>query len=185
MKEAIDVAALFPEIELIEDSGIRDGVREVWQRCWDESAFERIEDVPVTPSLAYSHVIHNRSVVQMAISVAQIVETFHGAKVNHDHLIAAALLQDVSKLVEYKPGTSGEKPGHSKRGETFQHGFWGAHIALEVGLPEEVAQSILYHTFEGGKYPPNLITKILFYVDQVDMAALGGDRWKKLGVVYR
>ncbi len=185
MKRPIDISTLFPEINMIGDPSIRDGVKEVWDRCWQESAFERISDVPVTPSLNYSHVVHNRSVVQMALATAKIVEEFHGAVVNRDYLIAAALLQDVSKLVEYQPGEGGEKPHLSEKGTSFQHGFWGAHMALEVGLPEEIAQSVLYHTFEGAKYPPNLITKILFYVDQIDMAALGGDRWKKRGIVYR
>lgn len=186
MKEPLVLIDLFPELALIHDSKIRDGVEQVWQRCWEQSGYDRVQDVPVTPALEYSHVVHNRSVVQMALSVAEIVERCHGerAQVNRDHLVAAALLQDVSKLIEYQPREQGGS-GRSAIGEQFQHGFWGAHVALEVGLPEEIAQAILYHTFEGPTFPPNLLCRILFYVDQIDMAALGGDRWKKLGIVYR
>lgn len=185
MKEYFKLNELFPEADLIEDPKIREGVEEVWKLCWAQSSFENIQNVPVTPGFDYPHVVHNRSVVQMALSVAEIVEKFHNAEINRDHLIAAALLQDVSKLLEMEPSENDTKAVKSEIGEQFQHAFWGAHLSLSVGLPNEVVQAVLYHTFDGSKFPPNLICKILFYVDQIDMAALGGDRWKKLGIVYR
>jgi HD superfamily phosphohydrolase YqeK len=183
MKNTLDIISIFPELSLISDSEIRAKTLEVWKRMWELSNFATMEEVPVTPKTHYPHIIHNRAIVQMAIKVADVLEKCHGIKVDRDFLISSALLQDASKLVEYMPTEGGY--GFSSIGEKFQHGLYSAHIALEVGLPDEIVQAILTHTFDNPTYPPTLIAKILFYVDQIDMAALEGDRWKKMSVVYR
>ena len=183
MNEQLDVVSLFPEVMEISDENLRDKVIAVWQRLWQESKFNDVTQVPVSAKLSYPHIPHNRSVVQMALRVAEVLERFHGTRVNRDHLLAAAILQDASKLVEYEPGQGGVVA--SEVGGAYQHAFYAAHVALEVGLPHEVVQAILTHTAEAPQYPATLIAKILFYVDQIDMAALGGARWKKTGMVYR
>ena len=101
-----------------------------------------------------------------------------------DHLIAAALLQDASKLVEYEPTEDGGCV-MSELGKTFAHSFYAGHVALNHGIPYDVAQVILTHSPDSPVYPQTLICKILFYVDQTDMAAIGGDRWRKMNVTYR
>ncbi len=57
--------------------------------------------------------------------------------------------------------------------------------ALDEGLPAELAEDVLTHTYEAAGFPRTLEAKILFFVDQVDVAALGGDRWRKTGMIYR
>lgn len=179
-----DIERVIPEIALISDEALRGSVRAVWARLLDQGSFRDLLSVPVSMSSPYPHVPHNRSVVNMALKVADVLEEFHGVKVDRNFLIAAALLQDVSKLVEFELTGDGavEK---SEIGERFQHGFWAAHAALEEQVPYEIVEAILDHTYEGPRFPRSLISKILFYVDQIDMAALGGDRWKKTGAIFR
>ncbi|MDP7983102.1 MAG: HD domain-containing protein [Conexivisphaerales archaeon] len=184
-RRVMDVISYLPEIGLIGDGALRKGVIEVWSRLWDMSKFASPEDVPVLPGAEYPHMVHNRSVLNLVISAADILEKYHGerVKVNRDLLIAAAALQDSSKLVEYEPSEGGVRK--SRLGEMFQHGFYAAHTALEVGLPMEVAELIVEHTFDNPTYPRTLEGKLVFYADQMDMAAIGLDRWRKVQAVFR
>lgn len=172
-----------PEINDIKDPDRRAKVLAVWTRLFEESSFADLESVPVTASFGYSHIRHNRSVVHMALAVADVLEEYHGVEVNRDDLLTVALLQDVSKLVEFE--RDGETVRMSEIGQRLQHGFYAAHAALDAGLPVSISQGILEHTFAGPRFPQDLVTKILFYVDQIDMAALKGDRWEKKSSITR
>lgn len=184
MDRPFSVSEWIPEVSLICDPVLRDQVDAVWQRLWNESRFNDPARVPISPHTDLPHIPHNRSVVQMALSVVDVLESVHGVHVDRDHLLAAALLQDASKLVELEPSGDGNVV-RSATGQRYQHGFYAAHVALAEGMPAEIVEAILGHTPEAPGFPTALITKVLYYVDQIDMAALGIDRWKKTGVVYR
>ena len=183
-RRTIDVLRYIPEIAYISDERIKRGTIDVWNRLWEMSKFNSPEEVPVLPGAKYPHMVHNRSVVNLAIAAADVVRRFHGVEVDRDLLIAAAALQDASKVVEYEPDP-GAGTRKSKLGEMFQHGFYAAHVALNAGLPDEIAELILEHTFDNPVYPRTLVGKLIFYADQMDMAAIGLDRWRKLQVVFR
>lgn len=184
-KKPFHVSEVFPEIGWVHDDTLREKVIAVWERMYAESKWEDVMDLPCsTHKTDYPHVIHNRCVVKMAISMADILSEFHGVQINRDYLIAAALLQDSSKLVEYQPDSE-----HgcvlSELGKTFSHAFYAGSVAMQEGIPLEVVQAINTHSPDAAVYPPSLIAKILFYVDQADMAAIKGDRWKKTVYIYR
>jgi len=183
MADASDLLTILPELDLISDADLRTKAIAVWSTLANQSKFRRLMDVPVLPTLDYPQITHNRSVAAIAMKVAEILEQFHGVQINRDVLLTAALLQDVSKLVEYEPVDG--KVDRSEIGNSFQHGFFGAHSVLTAGLPLEIAESVLDHTYASSRFPRTLISKILFYVDQIDAAALHGDRWKKISVIYR
>jgi hypothetical protein len=110
-KTELDVDELLPELHLIGDAELRDKVREIWQELWRESKFEALEDVPISPKVPTAHLPHNRCVVTMALAIADALERFHGITLDRDMLVAAGLLQDVSKLVEMQPGPDGAGAG--------------------------------------------------------------------------
>lgn len=178
MKKPIDVVALFPEINEIKDTDLRAKVVRVWEDLWAESEWTDINDVPTSPEIPYPHVPHNRSVLAMALAVADAYARFHGVHVNRDYLIAAAVLQDASKVVEFQPGPTG-RAELTEIGKMYPHGFWGGHVALERGLPDAIVHIILNHTPQSPKFPDSLEGKILYYVDQLDVLAIYKDRWKK------
>src|SRR3972149_5245110 len=96
----LDLETIFPEVGEIQDAALRQRVIAVWQRLWAESAWERLEDLPVSGAIASPQVPHNRAVVQVAMAMATIFRQLHGVSIDTDRLLAAALLQDASKLVE-------------------------------------------------------------------------------------
>lgn len=178
MKAALDLAAVFPELDLISDGTLRAGVEAVWQELWQASGFESLADLPTSPEIPYPHVQHNRSVLALALAVADTFQRFHGIQVDRDILICAALLQDASKLVEYGPAESG--PCYTELGRAYPHAFWAAHVALKHGLPDAVCHIITTHTPQSAAFPSSLEGKILYYVDQLDVLAIYRDRWEKL-----
>src|ERR1700693_1944604 len=177
MADASDLLAVLPELDLISDRDLRTRTISVWLALAAESKFPRLMDVPVLPTLDYPQITHNRSVAAMAMKVAEVLNQFHGVQIDRDALLGSALLQNGWKLVEYEPLTA--KVDRSEIGSRFQHGFFGAHSVLSAGLPLEIAETVLDHTYASCRFPRTLIAKILFYVDQIDVAALNGDRWKK------
>ncbi len=185
MKNPFTVAEYIPEVNRIEDPFIREKTLEIWRSLYEFSNWDTPASLPVSSHKKdYPHLTHNRAVVLMAIRVADVLEEVHGVRVNRDYLICAALLQDASKLVEYDPD-----PENIVRktdiGSRFPHSFYAAHMAVSAGLPNEITECILTHSPGSSEFPKTLIGKILFYVDQIDMAAIGGDRWKKSISIYR
>lgn len=176
-KQPLDLASVFPELDEIRDASIRSGVEAVWQELWRESEFESIEDLPTSVEIPYPHVKHNRAILAMAIAVADVFDRVHGVRVDRDVLLAAGLLQDVSKLVEYRPTAGGAEL--TTLGQGYPHAFWAAHTALTHGLPDEICQVIVSHSPTASTFPSSLEGKILYYVDQLDVIAIFGDRWRK------
>jgi hypothetical protein len=176
-KADLDVDELLPELNLIQDAELRDKVRAIWQELWHESMFESLDDVPISPKVPNRHLPHNRCVVAMALAMADALEQFHGIRLDRDVLVAAGLLQDVSKLVEMQPGPDGAE--HTEIGRSFQHAFWASHKALEHGVPIEVCEIVLNHTPDAPRFPGSLEGKVLWYADQLDVIAVFGDRWVK------
>ncbi len=176
---------LFPESEQFQNKELYDKVEKIWNRLLQESNWGSIDDLPVSSNMPnYSHIVHNRCVLKMALAVADTIAEVHGVEVNRDYLLAAGMLQDASKLIEYEP--SDEKIlVKTTRGKLYPHSFYVATLAKEEGLPEEIVSAILTHSPNSADVPKTLEGKILFHVDQIDMAAIGGDRWIKKVMLYR
>lgn len=178
MKKLIDVSAMFPELSQIEDQDLRSKVVKVWNGLWEQSKWEDINDLPTSEEIPYPHLPHHQAVVSMAVAIADVLERTHNVDLNRDYLIAAAILQDASKVVEFSPGPDG-KPVDTEIGEMYPHPFWAAHAAIDAGVPGEVVNTILHHSPKAARFPKTLEGKILFYVDQIDVLAIYGDRWRK------
>lgn len=183
-KRPLDLEEVLPEILEIRNEELRGQVAHVWQQLWSQSEWQALEDVPTSREIPYPNLPHTRSIVQMALAVAAAFEQHHGVRVNKDVLVAAALLQDVSKLVELRPGANG-KAEKSERGSLLQHPFLAAHQAANAGVPDEVVHIILTHSPSSSAFPGSLEGKILYYVDQLDVLAIHKDRWKKSIVVSK
>jgi hypothetical protein len=177
-KRPLDVAEVFPEVNEIADEKLRRGVIDVWQDLWSMSSYASYDDVPISPEISYPTKPHNQCVLRMCLAVADEIERYHGVKANRDHLIAAAVLQDASKVVEYQTDSTG-KTGFSEIGRQYPHAFMAAHIAILKGIPEAIVHVLLTHTPQSPKFPSTLEGKILYYVDQLDVIAVFKDRWRK------
>jgi hypothetical protein len=183
-RSALEIDPLLPEIGLIQDAGLRDKVRAVWQALWARSEFADFGAIPTSGEIPYPNLPHMRCVVALAVGIADSFERFHGVKVDRDVLVAACLLQDASKVVEYRP-----KPGGGVEktpiGKAVPHAFEAARVALDHGLPLEVVHIIATHSPQAPRFPTSLEGKIIYYADQLDVIAIHGDHWVKEQVIHR
>jgi hypothetical protein len=177
-KEPIDVVGMFPAVNDIADGKLRAAVVATWQELWAMSAWRRMEDVPTSVEIPYPTLPHNQCVLEMALAVADAFERHHGVKVNRDHLIAAAVLQDASKVIESAPGPDGGAVA-TELSRQYPHAFWAAHLALRHGVPDPIVHVLLTHSPQAPTFPTTIEGKILYYVDQLDVIGIFKDRWRK------
>ncbi len=175
----VDFLTHYPQIARIADAKLKTDVLELLQYFWQESKWENFEDVPTSPEIPYPNLPHTQCVLDLSLAIAETFERHHGTKVDYDHLIAAAVLQDASKLLELSPGQGGGGAEFTEMGSWFTHAFWCAHLCTLKGFPKEIINTILTHSPGSAQFPKSLEGKIIYYADQLDVIAIHKDRWRK------
>src|ERR1035441_97859 len=140
MREA--VLNLWPEIEWIKDPGLREQVAKTWEKALERSPLtpDDLNHIPFTllvPNCPTTFMEHKRCVVHIARKAAESMTEFMGnaLAIDHDAVIAGAILADVGKLLEYESVDG--KARQSKRGEMLRHPFTGVALAMECGVRSE------------------------------------------------
>jgi putative nucleotidyltransferase with HDIG domain len=157
LKESVE--RLWPELEWIEDSDLREKVANTWILAFQRSPLEPedLEEIPFTlliPDCPATFMEHKRCVVHIARRSAEAMDEFLGRAlpIDLDVVIAGAILADVGKVLEYDR-VEGEAV-QSARGKALRHPFTGVAVAMECGVPDEVCHIIATHAAEG-----NLVTR--------------------------
>jgi putative nucleotidyltransferase with HDIG domain len=152
MRDAVE--GLWPEIQWIEDEGLREAVTETWVRSMERSPLDPrdLEEIPFTllvPNCPATFMEHKRCVVHIARRSAEAMQEFlgHALPIDMDTVIAGAILADVGKVLEYEK-VDGEAV-QSARGRALRHPFTGVAVALECGVPDDVCHIIAAHAAEG------------------------------------
>lgn len=165
-----DVERIWPEIEWVADSDLKEKV----YRCW-ELAFERsplspddLERIPFTllvPNCPSTFMEHKRCVVHIAKRSAEAMQAFLGKAlpIEMDTVLAGAILADVGKLLEYE--TVDGEAKQSRRGELLRHPFTGVALAMECGLPDAVCHIIAAHADEGDLVKRSVEATIVHHAD--------------------
>jgi hypothetical protein len=166
------VAAALPELGWIESPHLLAAVAEIWAECWRESDWPRLEDVPKSPlePATFSLVAHTRSVTRQALACAEHARDTYGVGFDRDVLIAAALLHDVSKLVEWTPAGGGS--AQTRRGELIQHAVYAAHKAWEKGLSDDLVHVLITHSDLSAKRPASWEGRLIRTIDLLDSEAI-------------
>jgi hypothetical protein len=148
------VEKLFPRIKDIKDEGLRNKVVNVWLRAWKMSDYKKIEDhsayEPEEAKIQLSNVDHTNQVVEGVIAVANVVDRTQQIKINIDYLIAGAILHDIDKILLYHK----EKDPVTPYGRLFAHTSLAIFLALEQGLPLEIAHAMGAHSRNFSAVPP-------------------------------
>lgn len=134
----------FGTIDEIKDSALREKVLQAWQAALKESEWSDIMEIPFMPgydAANFGFVHHVRAVAAYSHATALVYNKLEPEPVNVDHVLAGALLHDVSKVVEYAPG--GGRTGWGRR---VTHGIFGVHLCAQFGLPIEVTHIVSSHT---------------------------------------
>jgi putative nucleotidyltransferase with HDIG domain len=152
MSEA--VLRLWPEIEWIADSDLREKTVATWAKALELSPLtaEDLLEIPFTlliPGCPVSFMAHKRSVVHIARRGAEAMQEFFGASlpIDIDTVVAGAILADVGKLLEYEKVEG--KARQSERGKHLRHPFTGVALAMSCGVPDKVCHIIAAHAAEG------------------------------------
>jgi len=146
-EEARAIREYFPLIRRIKDKDIREKVIKAWVRIWRESSYRDLREAPFSPEPQDSSetlVNHTNATARLALAAAEQFQEEYGIKVDFDILLASAILHDLDKAVLYQ--RKGSEVVHSELGNKIPHGAYGMHIALELGLPLEVAHLIVTHS---------------------------------------
>src|SRR5690606_17839471 len=87
--------------------------------------------------------------------------------VNHDVLVAGALLADVGKMLEFDKDAAGNLiKGHY--GDMLRHPFSGVALCYKHGIPPEVMHMVATHSHEGDKVERTIESIIFHHADFVD-----------------
>jgi putative nucleotidyltransferase with HDIG domain len=151
-----EVKKLWPELEWIKDSTLREKTARTWEIALGKSVLsaEDLDKIPFTllcgPDLKVSFMAHKRCVVHIARASGEKMNEFFqkDLPVNMDVLISGAILADVGKLLEYELDANG-KAVQGKYGQYLRHPFSGVSLAEECGIPPEVCHIIAAHAHEG------------------------------------
>jgi len=164
------VRQLWPELEWIEDSDLRDRVTRTWIRAFELSPLkpEDLKQIPFTllvPDCPVTFMEHKRCVVHVARRAAESMREFMGRSlsIDMDTVIAGAILADVGKLLEYE--TVDGKTRQSERGEFLRHPFTGVALAMECGVPDRVCHIIAAHAAEGDLVKRSTEATIVHHAD--------------------
>jgi putative nucleotidyltransferase with HDIG domain len=145
------VREALPELDDIQDGGLRDQVVEAWVLGLRRGGWTHVAEIPYAWNIQeVSNVEHVRGVARIARETAREQREFHGADPDDDVIVAAALLHDVGKCYEYVDVADPElvDPDPEYAGEAVPHSLSGYALAHEVGCPLAVQRAIPHYIGE-------------------------------------
>jgi hypothetical protein len=152
------IRAMLPEVDLITDEALQAKVIATFEDALKQGGWtpEDMETIPFTlliPNCPFSYLDHVRGVTKVAISAMNDFNETYAVKdsrytIEHDTLIAGALLHDVGKLVEYVRRPDGTTV-KSEFGKDLRHPFSGTVLALRNGCSSKIGHIIANHAGEG------------------------------------
>lgn len=163
-----------PEIELIADAKLRELAIDAWVLAIEKSSFSRVSDIPgdANPGVMVlkrgGQNVHLSGVTRLAIGLADHFRNTHPEVViDRDIVIAGGICHDVGKAWECDPANQARwSSDPSAVGyPSLRHPIYGAHICLQVGLPESIAHIAACHSPEGDQVKRSLECMIVHEAD--------------------
>lgn len=120
---------------------------------WQPEDMEKLPFTLLIKNCPYSYLDHVRGVTRVAKASMEEFNSVYGVKhhefiLDHDLVVAGALLHDVGKLVEYERSADGTVV-KSGLGCDLRHPFSGTVIAMRNGCPSSIGHIIANHASEG------------------------------------
>lgn len=168
-----EIKALFPELEEIKDVALREKVIDVWEDAiktggWTAKELTSIPFTLLAGNIKMMFIEHIRSCCRMCLAIEKVLNEIWGDRmpINHDHLIAGALLADVGKTIEFVKKDGGVVKG--KRGDHLRHPFSGVGLCWKRGLPDAVMHIVATHSKEGDHVQRTPESLIFHHADFID-----------------
>ncbi len=169
-----DIEGLFKkQLKKIGDAALRDKVVDVWLAGCERGGWKSVDDllnIPftlLTDTKGVNFIEHTLAVTDGAIALAQAqIDNYKNVPypIDMDRLIAGGILHDVGKLMEIEPdGSGGYRKSHA--GRCARHPISGAILAGEMGMNDEVINTIICHAKEGDGRPQVIETVLIHQAD--------------------
>lgn len=148
---------LMPEIDWVQDEDLKEKVIKTYQDAlemggWEPEDMAKIPFTLLIKDCPASLLVHNRGVTRVAKAAMDEYNALYkdngGFQLDHDTLVAGALLHDVGKLVEYERDSDGNVV-KSQMGKDLRHPFSGVGLAMRNGIPSAICHCIAVHAAEG------------------------------------
>ncbi|MCO8268423.1 HD domain-containing protein [Haloferax sp. AB510] len=165
-----DLAAVLPEIEEIADNQLREKVQQSFRIGLEEGEFDTFTAVPWAPHHTETvgeqgFIKHTRDVTLMAIALADQLVDLRDIPLNRDHLIAGALVHDISKFFEY----SGDSLSEYRT--LLEHPHMCIYLLQKAEIPVHIQHIALSHTPQSSVAPQTIEAEI---VQKADIIAMEG-----------
>lgn len=149
---------LIPEFKQINDLDLRARVLAVWQEAMEIGGWtlDDLAHLPYTllvEGVDISFPQHVSTVCRLCIAMEQVLVQAYGRRyvIDHDTLVAGALLADVGKLIEFRQGEDG-RFHWAPMYEYLRHPFTGVGLCFKHSIPEAVMHVVATHSWEGDKF---------------------------------
>ncbi len=173
-----EIEQLFPDLASIGDADLRDRVAAVWDEAittgcggkgWSVAELRAIPFTLLAGDIDLTFIEHLNSCVKQCLAIEKVLNEVFGDRVpiNHDHLIAGALLADVGKPLEFDKDAQG-RVIKGPFGEMLRHPFSGVALCYKHGIPPEVMHIVATHSHEGEKVQRSIESIIFHHADFVD-----------------
>ncbi len=168
-----DLTDLIPEFNLIYDDDLRKRVLAVWSEAMEIGGWS-IEDLGQMPytllveDVDISFPKHVSVSCRLCLAIEGVLTEEYGDRyeIDHDTLVAGALLADVGKLIEIR-----EVEGEYQWASMYQylrHPFTGVGLCFKHDIPEAVMHIVATHSWEGDKFKRRPESIIFHHADFVD-----------------
>lgn len=174
------VLASLPELNDFSDRLLAEKIVDAWALSLSQTEFERIEDMPGSanpdspPLREGDQATHVRGVALLSVALGEELQRVLGPLgMNRDMLYAGGALHDLGKPYENSPANQARwkaDPGRTGL-PSIRHSVYGVHIALTVGLPEELAHICGCHSGEGQLVYRSLLNSVVHHADHAFWAA--------------
>lgn len=169
-----DIRSVFGSVlERISNKDLREKVVKAWVLACQRGGWESVEELRAMPftlltdTRGVNFIEHTIAVTEGAYALAKAQEAAYRElpyQIDYDRLLAGGLLHDVGKLLEFeRDGQGGFRK--SRSGMCARHPISGTAIAYEVGLPDEVLNTIACHAKEGDGRPQCVETVLIHQAD--------------------
>ena len=168
-----ELTDLIPEFSAICDERLRQNALDVWQEAMDLGGWT-VADLAKMPYTLLAEDVsitlpeHVSAVCRMCIALEDVLKEAYGDRytIDHDTLVAGALLADAGKLLEVR-----EKDGGYEWARTYQylrHPFIGVGLCYKHDIPEAVMHVIATHSWEGAQFKRRPESIIFHHADFTD-----------------
>ncbi|MGQ4833107.1 MAG: HD domain-containing protein [Candidatus Asgardarchaeia archaeon] len=171
---------LFDELEQIKNDKLRENTKELLAEIDKVNKTlnpfaPKIVDSPASKRTHHSHegglLLHTYAVLQIAKSLADIVESVYNVQVDRDIIIAAAILHDIMKPATYRKINA--EYHTSDLGNKLDHLTLIVSEMYKRNFPIEVIHAVAgHHGNDGSTWPRSIEALIVHLADSVDSSLI-------------